>query len=162
MCGPIEHDPSRHNWRTEPSRVLVEEFGLNLFDPFEDPKQQWAPLLMEARDKKNYEQIEHIASNFVSKDLTMVSRSDMLVAYLPYLVPTTGTTHEIIHSHSDKKPTLLVCPQGKEFCPLWYYGFIDWRDSMFSSWEELYSFLRDVNAGKHNDKRRWKYINGLI
>lgn len=162
LSGPIEFSCDKHNWRTDPSKVLSEEFGMDVFDPFNDPKQQWAPLLRTARENKDFETMAKIASDFVSKDLTMVSRSDMLIAYTPYRVPTTGTVHEVIHAHADKKPTLLVCPEGKEFCPLWYYGFVDWKDAMFGSWEELYAFLRDVEAGKHNDKKRWRFINNLL
>ena len=161
LGGPIENDNTGHNWRTEPSRVLRERFGANLFDPFSDPKQQWVPELMAAQKECNYERMVEIAKDFVSKDLIMVERSDFLVSYLPKGVPTTGTHHEIIFSSDNKKPTLLVCPQGKQFVPLWYYGFIP-HTCMFGSWDDLYNYLQEVVDWKHTGNRRWKYRYGLI
>lgn len=161
LSSAIQH-AQNHNWRDAAIKVLREEFEIDLFDPFNDPKQQWLPLLEEAVKNKDYETMTKISKDFVSKDLTMVSRSDMLIAYLPYKSITCGLHHEVIWSHMDKKPTIIVCEDGIEKIPLWYWGILKWQDAMFSSWEDLYKFLREVNEGKHNDKKRWRYINGLI
>ena len=162
LSGPIENDSTpHHNWRTEPKRILTEEFGIDLFDPFADPKQQWVGDLYKARDECDYETITRIAKSFVRKDLCMVDRADFLISCLPYKVPTTGTHHEVINSSNAKKPTLLVCPDGKNKIPLWYYGFIP-HEVMFGSWDELYEYLREVEAGKHRHNNRWAYVYGLI
>jgi hypothetical protein len=161
LSGPIENDKPDHNWRDEPRKVLVERFGIELFDPFADPKQQWVPVLKQARTERDFETMAKIAKSFVRKDLAMVDRGDFLVAYLPSGLPTTGTHHEIINSNNAKKPTLLVCPQGKEFVPLWYYGFIP-HEFMFGSWKELWSYLDDVDAGKHVENNRWAFTYGLV
>jgi hypothetical protein len=132
-----------------------------MFDPFSDPKQQWLPVLKECRDKKDYDTMSKIAKVFVRKDLAMVDRADLLIAYLPYKVPTTGTHHEIINSNNAKKPTLLVTDDDISYIPLWYYGFIP-TEFMFKSWTALYEYLESVNRGeqKHND--RWSFIYGDI
>jgi hypothetical protein len=161
LGGPIENDTSGHNWRIEPTKILVERFGVDLFDPFADPKQQWVPQLVKARDECDYETMTKIAKDFVSKDLIMVERSDFLISCLPKGVPTTGSHHEIIFSSNNKKPTLLVCPQGKQHVPLWYYGFIP-HTCMFGSWDELYNYLQEVVDWKHTENRRWRYRYGLI
>lgn len=160
LSGAIEHSQGC-DWRDNPKKVLVEEFGIDIFDPFADPKQQWVPLLHEAQANKDFETMKRISSQFVRKDLCMVDRSDFLIAYLPYKVPTTGTHHEIINSINAKKPTLLVCPQGKEKVPLWYYGFVP-HEVMFGSWDELYAYLREVEAMKHTENNRWAFIYGLV
>lgn len=161
LSGPIEHDDTGLNWRTEPKRILTQEFGINLFDPYEDPKQVHAPALIEARDKRDFDTISKIAKGFVRKDLSIVDRSDIVFSCLPYKVPTCGSHHEIINSNNAKKPTLLVCPQGKQFIPLWYYGFIP-HEFMFDGWDYLYEYLREVNRGLHMDNNRWAYVYGLI
>lgn len=163
LSGPIENDvdPS-HNWRIGPKAVLVDRFGIDLFDPFDDPKQQWAEALKEARDRSDYDEMARIAKNFVRKDLCMVDRSDFIIACLPYKFPTTGTHHEIINSSNAKKPTLLVCPQGKNQVPLWYYGFIP-HECMFGSWDDLYQYLQDIEDGKYKGvNNRWDYVYGLV
>jgi hypothetical protein len=161
LSGAIEHGNTEHNWRNDPCRILREEFGINVFDPFSDPKQALTDELYKARDNKDYDTIVKIAKGFVRKDLCMVDRADFLIACLPYKVPTCGTHHEIINSNNAKKPTLLVCPQGKEFLPLWYYGFIP-HECMFGSWQDLYEYLRQVNEGKYKDNNRWHYIYGMV
>ena len=161
LSGAIQYDDAGHNWRSAPKKVLVEEFGIDLFDPFADPKQQWVPLLNDAQKNRDFATMERISKQFVRKDLCMVDRSDFLISYLPHKVPTTGTHHEIINSFNAKKPTLLVCPQGKEFIPLWYYGFIP-HEVMFGSWDELYAYLREVDGAKHTHNNRWAYVYGII
>lgn len=162
LSGPIEfEDGMEKNWREEPKQVLRTKFGIDVFDPYADPKQQWAPALREARDRKDFETMARIARDFVKKDLKKVDRSDFLVAYLPKGLATTGTHHEIINSVNMKDPTLLVCPQGKEHVPLWYYGFIP-HEFMFGNWEDLYAYLEEVDKGKHTDNNRWVFLYDLI
>ena len=161
LSGPIEYSDHSFNWRVEISRILRAEFNIDVFDPFSDPKQQWLPTLKEAQDNCDFDAMSSIARSFVRKDLAMVDRADFLIAHLPCKVPTTGTHHEIINSANAKKPTLLVCPQGKQFVPLWYYGFIP-HEVMFSSWDSLYQYLREVNDGKHKDNNRWAFVYGLV
>ncbi len=140
---------------------LMEHFGLQVFDPSADPKQQWKPLLDEARKNKDYELMKTIASKFVRKDLTMLDKSDFLIAYLPKNTKTTGTVHEIIVKNEQKKPVLLVCPEGKEFLSLWYFGFIR-LEYMFDGWDSLYNYLHEVDQGHHQYNPRWSFVYGLI
>lgn len=161
LSGPIEFE-SGDNWRDCPRKVLPTEFGIELFDPFADPKQQWVPLLKEAQEKKDFNTMASISKSFVRKDLCMVDRADFIIAYLPHKVPTTGTHHEIINSNNAKKPTLLVTNMDSiVYMPLWYYGFIP-VECMFAGFSALYEYLREVNAGKHKTNNRWSYVYGDI
>lgn len=161
LSGAIENCNSEVNWRIEPIKQLKERFELNVFDPFADPKQQWTTKLTEARKNKNYDEMMKISKSFVRKDLCLVDRSDFLISYLPYKVPTTGSIHEVIVSDNAKKPTLIVCPQGAEYAPLWLWGFIP-KEAIFGSFDELYNYLEEVNIGKHKHNRRWDYVCDLI
>jgi hypothetical protein len=161
LSGPIENGDSSYDWRIDPRRILREEFGIDLFDPFEDPKQKSSTELMKARDECDYEKMAEISESFVHKDLSIVDECRFIISYLPYKVCTTGTHHEIINSHNMKKPTLLVCPQGKQFVPLWYYGFIP-HEVMFGSFNALYEYLREVDAGLHKHNKRWRRVYGLV
>lgn len=161
LSGAIEFGEKLHNWRIDPIEVMTSKFEINVFDPFSDPKQQWIDELNLARLNKDYLKIRKIAKNFVRKDLCMVDRSDFLVAYMPYKVPTTGTIHEIVNSNEAKKPTLIVCPQGKENAPIWLWGILP-ENYFFSSWEDLYAYLQEVTEGKHLGDDRWHFCCGLI
>lgn len=160
LSGPIEHG-NEIDWRTEPKKILSKELKMKVFDPFADPKQQWAPLLKVAREQKDYAEMQRIARRFVKKDLGLVDRSDLVCAYLPYQVATTGTHHEIINGSDRKKPTLIVCPQGREKIPLWYFGFVP-LEFMFGSFDEMFNYLREVNNGLHKDNDRWWFVYELI
>lgn len=160
LSGPITFDSPDHNWRIDPKRVLTEEFGVDLFDPFDDPKQAKSSDLFESLAAENYDRVVEICRAFVRKDLSRVDRSDFVVAYLPYKVSTIGTHHEIIYSNDAKKPTLLVADKKNQIPP-WYFGFIP-TEFMFGGWDALYDYLREVNEGKHKDNFRWAYTYGLI
>ncbi len=160
LSGPIENAVDE-NWRSGPKKVLEQRFGINIFDPFEDPKQNFTKDILEARKNKDFETMRKISKRFVRKDLGVIDRSDFLIAYTPYKINSVGTCHEIINSNDRKKPTLLVCPEGREFISFWYQGFIK-QDFMFGSWEDLYSYLESVNKGLHKENDRWSIVYNLV
>jgi hypothetical protein len=141
--------------------MLKETFKIDVFDPFEDPKQQRVAELHKAKAEHDYDTVEDICRDFVRKDLCMVDRADFVIAYMPANVKTTGTVHEIINSYDAQKPTMIVCPDGKVDVALWFWGFIPHK-YFFGSWEELYNYLCEVGAGYHQDDDRWAYVYGLI
>jgi nucleoside 2-deoxyribosyltransferase len=162
LSGAIEHDVTEHNWRTEPKNFLTQKFSINIFDPFDDPKQNLSSDLYKAREQGDVDTIMRIAKGFVRKDLCLVDRSDFLIAYLPYKIPTTGTVHEIINSNNAKKPTLLVTNLDNiSYIPLWYFGFIP-KEFMFAGWQSLFNYLTEVDEGMHKHNNRWSFIYGDI
>lgn len=162
LSGPIENDKLKSNWRAEPKKNLSDKFGIEIFDPFDDPKQQWVPSLVKAREEKDYDFIVKVAKGFVRKDLAMVDRADIVIAYLPQGVSTTGTHHEIINSNNAKKPTLLVTDSNDiANIPLWYFGFIP-IEFMFPNWDALYAYFEAVNKGDHLLNNRWSFLYGEI
>jgi hypothetical protein len=161
LSGPIEHDDMGFNWRTEPKKTLSERFEMDVFDPFEDPKQVKAEGLKKAQEKADFDEMERIAKQFVRKDLKKVDKSDLVIAYLPYRVCTTGTKDEINLNWRNHNPTLLVCPEGKQYVPLWYYGIIPHK-YFFGSWEDCYDFLQSVIEGSQKDDFLWAWMYDLI
>ena len=159
LSGPIEFDEG--NWREPVIEKLQSHFGMSVYDPFSDPKQQWKEKIHEAKKNKDYSYMRDLAKKFVLKDLTQVNRSDVLIAYLPYKVPTIGTHTEIIKSLDNNTPTILICPQGKENLPVWYFGMAD-LDMMFGSWNEVFSYLSDVDKGVFSDNEKWMFVYGNI
>lgn len=144
LSSPIEFGID--NWRYEFKDYLKNKFKINIYDPFLDPKQQWTSKILKARKEKDYEKIAEIAKSFVLKDYLMVDKSDGLIAYLPYKIPTIGVHYEISKSLNSSKPTFLICPEGKELLPVWYYGIIN-HQKMFGSFNDLYKHLDKINKG---------------
>ncbi len=152
--GPIEHDNPNDNWRDSVRHKLRNVFELKVFDPAEDPKQYLREQIIHCKKNELWDELSHIMHEFVRADLGVVDRSDFVIQYLPYKVLTTGTHHEIINSNDRKKPTLIVCPQGKSCVPDWYFGFID-HNHMFGSWDSLYEYLEKVDRGHMRKNPRW-------
>ena len=58
-----------------------------------------------------------------------------------------------------KKPLLVVCEQGVNSMPNWMFGVMP-VEHMFNSWEELISYLGDVNTGKDKEHhKRWRFFD---
>lgn len=156
LSSPIEYCKDA-SWRPWVKEVLANEFKLRVLDPNDDPKQKEAVKLPPLKEQGNYGEVRRIVKNFVRMDLSIVDRADIFIAYVPHKVPTTGCVHEIVNSNNAKKPTLLVEGQSKNRLASWYFGFIP-DHFMFGKWEELFDFLRDVNAGKYEQDNRWWFL----
>lgn len=149
LSAPIEFGTD--NWRYNFKETIIKKFNLKIYDPFLDPKQQWVEKINSARKDKNYDEMSLIARNFYLKDCLMVDKSDGLIAYIPYKVATHGVPCEISQSLKSNKPTYVVCPQGKELIPIWYYGMLPHKN-MFGNFDELISYFEKINNGEIHDE----------
>lgn len=161
LSAPMEFSSAGNEWQNKTRKwvkhVLTEEFKLKVFDPYDDPFQNIAEKVKKLKSEGNYEEVRKIAKPFVNSDLALTDRADILVAYVPYKVATVGVTHEIINANNAKKVTLLVEGTDKSKISTWYSGFISDK-YMFGIWEDLFSFLRDVNADKYKDNHRFHFL----
>ncbi len=149
------------NWKPEVIKDLTTLFGINVFDPQADEKQKRAALLKSSMEKGDFDIVEEVATAFSKKDLAEIDRTDFLVAYNPYKVCTIGVPCEVHHAIQLKKPVLIVCPQGKQFAGIWYFGNIRHR-YIYGSWQDLYAYLREVDEGKQKDNHRWWYVYKMV
>jgi hypothetical protein len=81
LSGPMEF--SNGDYRTQPAIELLKIFGIQVFDPALDPKEQWVPDIKQAKADKDYMRIKSIAERFFRKDLGMLYQCDMTIAFLP-------------------------------------------------------------------------------
>ena len=162
LSGPIEYeDESKPDWRPPVIKVLTDRFGIDVHDPSTDEKQGRAPLLVKALEEERYEDAEKVARIFVKKDFTVIAHSHFLIAYAPRGVVTTGTPCEVHYAVNDKKPVMVVCPEGKKYAPRWYFGNIR-HQYIYGSWDECYDYLQEVDDRKHTDNHRWWFVYDMI
>jgi len=162
LSGPIENeDMNKADWRPPVIKVLSERFGIKVHDPSTDEKQGRAPLLVKALEDERYDDAEAVARLFVKKDFTLIGQSNFLIAYAPKGIVTTGTPCEVHYAVNDKKPVMVVCPEGKKYAPRWYFGNIRHR-YIFGSWDDLYEYLQEVDEGEHKGNHRWWYVYDMI
>ncbi len=80
LSGAIDADMSGKNWRPAVIETLSSRFGVNVFDPFSDPKQMKGKEMAEAKAAGNFDKVREIVLGFVAKDLSEIDRTDMLIA----------------------------------------------------------------------------------
>jgi hypothetical protein len=110
---------------------------------------------MELFAQKNFKEIRRQMKIIVRKDLRCVDKSDFSITYLPKGVRTTGSIHEIVNADNQKKPTLIICPEGIEHLPGWLFGIIP-LEYMFDSVDDLIWYLDSVDREPHDD--RWQFV----
>ena len=136
---------------------------------FIDPKNISFHGISELLDKDEiiqehgYEELRRQMKAIVRKDLRSVDVSDFVVGYLPKDIKTTGTIHEIIQSDNQKKPTLLVCPDGIDNLPAWFFGIIP-IEYMFNSIENLIDYLNEIDKAdiEEIEDDRWQFIMNCL
>lgn len=107
---------------------------------------------------EDWDEIRRQMKIIVRKDLRCVDISDFTIFYMPKNVRTTGAIHEIIESDRQKKPTLILCPEGRKHIPTWLFGIIPW-EWMFESLESLINTLDDIDKNGPSEKNeRWQFI----
>lgn len=162
LSGPIDKDPDQgKSWRSFLAKYLQDTFFLKVTDPLNDPKQNEYSSAKLYLERKNYDEVNRIAKNFVRKDLGLVDRQDFIIVVIKPDIPTYGTTHEIINAINQKKPCLIVCEQGKSSIPLWLYGIINHK-YMFSTFLGLFKYLDEIDNGVHRADKLWQFVCGEI
>ena len=113
---------------------------------------------------KDFKEIRRQMKIIVRKDLRCVDLSDFMIALLPKGIRTTGTHHEIINCDLQRKPSLILCPEGIEHIPAWFFGIIP-LEFMFSSVKDMINYLEMIDNLKEEylqDHNRWQFILGSL
>lgn len=160
LSGAIEADNSLINWRI-PVIERLEKFGLKVFDPNSDPKQNRASELYKAKQNKDFDKVAEIAKGFCRKDLNLVDKSDIVVVRARHDIPSVGTWHECFTAWDNKKIVLLVNEEGIDKISSWLFAFIPVK-YMFGSWQDLYDYLDLVDKGYMSHDFRFATLYNLI
>jgi nucleoside 2-deoxyribosyltransferase len=167
LAGPIDQAPDDGvEWRQKITPWL-EQKGVRVLDPCDKPipDSYYKEIddekigMMRLKNTGRYFELSQRMKEIVHMDLRMVDISDFVVVYLDPDIPTTGTTHELINSLAQRKPTLVVIEGGKKFAPNWLFGIMDFN-FMFDDFPQLYSFLQQINdGGIMGDLSRWVFFD---
>jgi hypothetical protein len=115
--------------------------------------------LMQARQACDYDAVRNIMKVIRCVDLRMTDISDFMVVNLDPNVPTFGTHEEIANANRQKKPIIIHLVSGKENTPLWLLAMLP-HQLIFSSWDEIYQYLRHVAHDPIIDRlNRWYFFN---
>lgn len=160
LAGPIEHlgVGFKSHFNHEKLKKFMQYKGVLIIDPRKLIMNEESEIKNRDHllDTGDWEGMAKEMKVIVRKDLRSVDLSDFIIAYLPYKVQTCGTYHEIINASLQKKPTLLVCPEGIKFIPKWLFGFIPTR-YLFGSLDGLLKYLTTIDITNTTDNR-WQFI----
>lgn len=144
-------------------RAHLSEFLLNKNVKIFNPRKIEFKGVSELQDRKylfdnnQFQEIRRQMKIIVRKDLRCIDISDFGIFYLPKDVKTVGTIHEIIESDRQKKPTIIICPEGKKYIPAWIFGIVP-LNYMFESLDELINYLNLIDTKEEVEDDRWQFI----
>lgn len=147
---------------------LLETAGIRVFDPCNKPIADesmtegldFKAYKTKLKQEGNFDKLKEIMKEIRNIDLRMVDISDFLIVNLDMSIHLCGTYEEIFLANRQKKPVLLMCPQGIASIPDWLFGTVP-LEMMFSSWDNLLHYLQYVDSGAPPHKR-WILWNQSI
>lgn len=152
------------NWRKDFSKFL-NKIKVGVFDPTAKPSgfvnetKDSVEFLNKLKEEGDYGTLSKVMKKIVSIDLHYLDLSNFVVAYLDLDVRLTGSITEITYAALEKKPIIIICPQGKAKLPNWLYGMCDHR-LFFDDIESSKQYINKVNNNKiFISAERWRFIN---
>lgn len=165
LAGPMDRVPDGGvKWRVMISNKLM-QMGIGVLNPCDKPT-NFAKETEHTRNHTNllkkdglFNSVKSIMKPICNIDLRFVDIAHFLVVYIDTDVHMAGTYHELSLAITQKKPTLLMCKQGKNNIPNWWFGVVP-NELMFSSWDELLSYLHKIDSGENiDDLNRWRFLD---
>ncbi len=152
-------------WRRGISLFLKNKVGVIPLDPTDKPLKGFNEISeviayrKELKAQGRFSEVKDLMKRIRSIDLRMCDVCDFAIIYIDLSIPMCGTWEEIFWCNRMKKPCLVVCEQGKNKIPDWLFGTIP-DDYMFSTFDDVKAFLRNVAYGDFVDKyNRWVFFN---
>lgn len=164
LCGGMDNAKDGGvGWRKRVGRWLARR-GVVILDPTDKPtdagvespeiRAHWNEL----KATGHYAELAAAIKLIRGIDLRMVDISDFLVVYLDREQYPCGTYEELFLANREKKPVLVVSPQGKKGVSNWMFGTIP-HQHIFGSWHELYRYLNHIDCDEHIEYlRRWHFF----
>ena len=171
LSGPIDFaDNLGAGWRDSLTPYL-EEKNVTVFNPLKhcfwgstDFYGVKRPLIEKLEEEGRFSELREEVKILNHWDLRTVDLSSFLIVNYDRNVHMCGTYEEIFKANLQCKPVLLVLSCKKNELSKWMYGrFPD--DHMFESWEELKSYLDDIDSKPdykftESDDKRWLFFDG--
>lgn len=140
-------------WRNN-LKPFFDSINVKVNDPCDKPCQR-ADEINHPREvrqqyyqNKEWDKLSKLYKEIIKVDLRLVDQSTILVALLDMSpeIKLTGTIHEIVLSSQQRKNIFIVCPQGLQKIPPWWYGLLDYR-LFFDNFEDMKKVLLDIDSG---------------
>lgn len=163
LCGPIDKAKDAGvGWRKAITPYL-KSWGVRILDPTNKPKhllpEQSEQIAQRHRlkEKGEYDVLAAFMKQIRKVDLRMVDLSDFVIVYLDLDTPMCGTWDELFQADRQRKPIMIVCPQGISKVPDWLFGTVPYQ-YMFQNFQSLYEYLCKLDRGDEVESKRWWFL----
>ena len=162
LAGNIENSNAPHSWRDMVKADLAAT-GIIFFDPLKKPfmdsvneDKEHMARLGKLREESRFDDLSKIMRKIRVEDLSLVDRSDFLIAVISAKTASWGTAEEVFWANRMKKPIYLVVSEGKQACPFWIFGTLP-ADQIHGNIQEVIADILQIDSGeKRIDLTRWK------
>ena len=162
LAGNIENSNAPNYWRDVVKNEL-KDTGIIFFDPLKKPfmdsvneDKEHIAKLVKLRADGEFEELSTIMRKIRVEDLSLVDRSDFLIAVISAKTASWGTAEEVFWANRMKKPIFLVVSEGRRACPFWIFGTLP-DDQIYDNTEDVIADIRKLDSGeKKIDLSRWK------
>jgi hypothetical protein len=112
--------------------------------------------LVKLRSEGEYKELTKIMRKIRVEDLSLVDRSDFIIAVISAKTASWGTAEEVFWANRMKKPIYLVVSEGRQACPFWIFGTLP-ADQIYGKVDEIIADIRQLDSGqKPLDLSHWK------
>jgi nucleoside 2-deoxyribosyltransferase len=165
LAGAMDRVADRGvGWRESVTPFLT-ELGVVVFNPISKPTDigledhDTHQIKTKLKQMCRFDELSSMMKTIRAVDLRLVDISDFLIVNLDLDIHPCGTYEEIFWANRQKKPIIVHMVQGKQNAPDWLFGTIP-HEMIFSSWEEIKSYLTKVNSSVEiNTHNRWYFFN---
>jgi nucleoside 2-deoxyribosyltransferase len=162
LAGNIENSDAPNYWRDLVKSELAET-GIIFFDPLKKPfldsvneDKEHIARLVKLRQESRFDELSKIMRKIRVEDLSLVDRSDFLIALISAKTASWGTAEEVFWANRMKKPIFLVVAEGQRACPFWIFGTLP-SDQIYENIENVITAIKKLDSGeKKIDLSRWK------
>jgi len=162
LAGNIENSHAPDYWRDVVKNEL-KETGITFFDPLKKPfmdsvneDKEHIAKLVKMRTGGEFGELAKIMRKIRVEDLSLVDRSDFLIASISAKTASWGTAEEVFWANRMKKPIFLVVEEGRRACPFWIFGTLP-EDQIYDNMKDVIAEIKKLDSGeKTMDLSRWK------
>lgn len=160
LSGAIDRCPNLGiEWRQFIGDKLKENYNVIPYNPMNKPiaiagEHENRLLRKQWKSDGEYHKLAAFMRTLRHVDLRMCDKSDFGIFYLDLDIYACGTFEELFLMNKQKKPTLIVCKQGKKEVPDWIYGMVT-HELMFDNFSDMFVYLDKVDSGQADNLGRW-------
>lgn len=165
LCGAIDRASDNGKAWRENLEPTIAKFGGICINPLKKPinvgletdDHRYERVI--ASNCQNYDKLQQIMKLVRAVDLRLIEVSDVILVNLDTNIHLCGTMEEIFWANRQKKPIIVVCPQGKPNIPDWLFGTLP-HQMFFSTWMEAITYLQHIDEDLVIEHRkRWFFYN---